>query len=237
MPRSSRPALEVLYEDNHVLIVNKPAGMATMGAETAQPTAVQWAKQYLKRRYRKPGNVFLGVVSRLDAQVSGALVFARTSKAAARLTKAFRERQPHKLYWAIVAGDPLPPEGTWTDFLAKDEARQRMYCTRDDSRGKKAILSYQVLLERPTWSWLAIRLETGRKHQIRVQLATRGCPVVGDRKYGSRQPFAEGIALHARRLRLPHPVRTEPIDVWAPLPQSWGSCYGECVGHRDPFAS
>lgn len=214
--------LRVLYEDNHLLAVVKPAGVATMGAPAGQPTLLQMARQYLKQRYHKPGRVYLGVVSRLDAPVTGVVLFARTSKAARRLTQQFRTRQVEKVYWAMVEGRVEPLSGEYSDWVARDEERAGARVARAASPGaKQARLRYRRLRLLRGASLLEIELHTGRKHQIRLQLAVRGHPVLGDRKYGSRRPFAGGIALHARRLALAHPVQGGRLEIVAPLPRAW----------------
>jgi 23S rRNA pseudouridine1911/1915/1917 synthase len=164
----------------------------------------------------------VGVVSRLDAAVSGVLVLARTSKSAARLSEQFRERTTRKIYWAVVDKPPKQNEATLTDWLRKDEKTQRMVVTTTHAIGaQRARLSYRVLKRLPAGALLEIELETGRKHQIRVQLAHHGCPIQGDRKYGSRRPFASGIALHAQTLEIAHPVTKETVTFTAPLPKEW----------------
>lgn len=214
--------LEVLYEDNHLLVVNKPPGLPTMGTPADRLTLLALAKEYLKRRYAKPGNVYLGVMSRLDAPVTGALLLARTSKAAARLTEQFRAHAVEKLYWALVEGRVEPPEGTWTDWLVHDDRHRHVRVARGDAPGaREAVLHYRVRRVWSARSWLEIRLQTGRKHQIRVQTARRGHPVLGDRKYGSRTAFGPGIALHARRLVVVHPTLGRPVEVESPLPDAW----------------
>lgn len=216
-----RAALEVLYEDNHLLAVNKPAGIATQGAAAGKQSLLELAKLYLKRKYHKPGNVFLGTVSRLDAAVTGVVVFARTSKAAARLTWQFREHSVRKLYWAVVSGQPEASE-TCVDWLIKDESRQRMCLAKEGLPGAQVARLYYRRKQRLRPGWLLeIELETGRKHQIRAQLSGRALPVLGDRKYGSRQPFAGGIALHSRLLELAHPTRLEKLAVIADPPTTW----------------
>lgn len=216
------PPLEVLYEDNHLLALVKPAGLATMGLADDQATLLTVAKQYIKEKYHKPGNVYLGVISRLDAPVTGVVVFARTSKAARRLTEQFRTRVVQKAYWAVVEGLLRPAAGSYVDWLAEDERHRRMHIVgRTMSGAKEARLSYQRLKTLPGASLIEVALETGRKHQIRLQLAHHGYPIVGDRKYGSQRPFPSGIALHARRLVVDHPVSGRPIELIAPLPQAW----------------
>lgn len=218
----SSPRLEILYEDNHLLAINKPSSLATMGVDSRRPSLVALVKQYIKRRYRKPGNVYLGVVSRLDTGTSGVVLFARTSKAAARLTEQFRTRRVHKIYWAVVSGNVEPPEGEMVDWVAKDESRKRMAIVDEDTPGaKQAQLRYKRLQNLPGGTLLEIELLTGRKHQIRLQLAARGLAVWGETKYAAGKPFAEGFALHARSLALEHPVRRSPLELVAPLPASW----------------
>ena len=200
----------------------KPAGLATMGLADGRPTLLTLAKQYVKDRHHKPGNVYLGVVSRLDAPVTGVVLLARTSKAARRLCEQFRGRDVEKLYWAIVEGTPRPAEATCEDCLAADERHRRMRIVGPALPGAQAArLDYRQLRKLAEGTLLEIRPETGRKHQIRLQLAHRGHPVVGDRKYGSRREFAAGIALHARRLTVVHPVKQEAILLEAPVPKSW----------------
>jgi 23S rRNA pseudouridine1911/1915/1917 synthase len=214
--------LSILYEDNHLLAINKPAGLATMGAIGARSTAAELAREYLKRKYCKPGNVYLGVVSRLDAVASGVLLLARTSKAAARLTDQFRRRTVEKLYLALVEGKLEPPAGGWQDYLIKDEAAQRMRVIPFARPGSKnAELHYRRLSANSHVSLLEITLLTGRKHQIRVQFASRGRAILGDTKYGSSESFPQGIALHAYRLTIEHPTKNTPVYFEAPLPEYW----------------
>jgi 23S rRNA pseudouridine1911/1915/1917 synthase len=211
--------LEVLFEDNHLLVVNKPAGLPTQGVVEGAASVVTAAKAYLKAKHKKPGNVYLGVVSRLDASVSGVLVLARTSKAAARLSEQFRERQVQKVYWALVEQPPDPAEGELIDWVKKDERKQRMaVVSRHTVGAQRARLSYRTLHKGGGSCIVEIRLDTGRKHQIRLQLSHLGCPILGDRKYGSRKTLTGGIALHARRLELVHPVSKEPLRFEAPVP-------------------
>jgi 23S rRNA pseudouridine1911/1915/1917 synthase len=223
--------LEILYEDNHVLAINKPALLPTMGAREGSPSLVLQAKAYLKEKYAKAGNVYLGVVSRLDAVVTGVVIFARTSKAAARLTEQFRTRVVEKTYWAVVEGAPNPPEGKCDDWMLKSERQARMIIvTRQTAGALDARLSYRTLGFADRGRLLEVRLETGRKHQIRAQLSHRGYPIRGDRKYDAQWPFAPGIALHARRLELVHPVRKTPLEITAPLPKYWRQ-----LGIREDF--
>ena len=214
--------LNVLYEDNHLLVVIKPAGLVTQGAAEDEASVVTLAKEYLRRKYNKPGNVYLGVVSRLDAAVSGVLVLARTSKAADRLTEQFRTRAVEKRYWGVVSGRPEPVAGELRHWLVKDETQRKVVVTRPNVHdATEAVLRYRTLGEVLGGTWLEIELETGRKHQIRVQLAASGWPLLGDVKYGNRLPFEAGIALHARSLMFEHPVRKETLSFSAPLPASW----------------
>ena len=215
-------ALKVIYEDNHLLVVNKPAGIATMGVAADSPSIVTLARAYLKDKYHKPGNVYVGVVSRLDSLVSGVLILARTSKAAARLSAQFRDHETRKLYWAVVDHALSPESGTLEDWLRKDEPRQRMVVADVDQPGAQpARLRYRLLSRLPRAALLEIELLTGRKHQIRVQLSHQGSPILGDRKYASNRPFAAGIALHAHSLTVRHPTLNTPLTFSAPLPAAW----------------
>lgn len=218
-----RPApLEILYEDNHLLAVVKPVGLATMGVAEDRPSLLGLAKGYLKERYGKPGNVYLGAMSRLDAPVSGVVLFARTSKAAARLTAQFRARAVEKVYWAILPGEIQPAAGELSHWVLKDERHRRMHIVRPNTPGAQdARLKYRRLASLARGSLVEVLLETGRKHQIRLQLAQRGLPIVGDRKYGSREAFPAGIALHARRLVCTHPTQDVVVDLVAPVPAVW----------------
>jgi 23S rRNA pseudouridine1911/1915/1917 synthase len=214
--------LEVLYEDNHLLAVNKPAGLATMGTPGDRPTLLSLAKQYVKQRYAKPGNVYLGVMSRLDAPVTGVVLLARTSKAARRLTEQFRTHRVEKVYWALVEGIVEPAAGDCMDWIGPDDRHRCMHIVSAASPGaKQCRLAYRRLAVIGRDSVLEVLLQTGRKHQIRLQLADRGHPVLGDRKYGSLRRFGCGIALHARRLMVIHPVKADRLELAAPLPSTW----------------
>jgi len=176
----------------------------------------------LKEKYNKPGNVYLGVVSRLDAPVTGVVVLARTSKAARRLTEQFRTGRVVKIYWALVEGRPEPAEADCVDLIMKDERRQRMFVTRQrHAKAQQARLSYRTIASLHHATLLEVRLDTGRKHQIRVQLAQRGHPILGDAKYGANTAFPSGIALHARQVTVEHPTRKTPLLIQAPCPESW----------------
>jgi 23S rRNA pseudouridine1911/1915/1917 synthase len=214
--------LNVLYEDNHLLAVSKPAMLPTMGVEEDRGSLLTVAKEYIKSKYQKPGNVYLGIVSRLDAPVTGVVLLAKTSKAAARLSEAFRSRRVEKTYLAVVQGAPRQESGVLEHYLRKDERHRKVHATHEScADAQLAKLRYRCLASRGDVSLLEIELETGRKHQIRVQLAKIGHAIVGDRKYGSEVPFEPGIALHAHRLGLEHPVKREPLSLEARLPASW----------------
>jgi 23S rRNA pseudouridine1911/1915/1917 synthase len=214
--------LRVLYEDNHLLAVLKPPGIATQGAASDKVSLVSQAKEYLRRKYRKPGNVFLGVVSRLDASTSGVVVFARTSKAAARLSEQLRNRRVEKTYWAILEGTIEPAAGELVDYLIKDEAQQKIVIAAKQREGAQAAkLSYRLTKKLDGASLVEIALETGRKHQIRVQFASRQHAILGDKKYGAKRPFPAGIALHCRRLVIEHPTQKTPLELTAPPPRAW----------------
>lgn len=217
-----RPPLHVLYEDNHLLVIDKPAGLASQGAAEDEESAVTLVRDYLKQKYDKPGNVFVGVVSRLDLPTTGALLFARTSKAAARLSEAFRTHAVKKTYWAILEGKVSPREGELSHWLCEDAARRSSRICDEKSPGAKlARLKYRTLFAGAGWTVVEIELLTGRKHQIRVQFADLGHPVLGDGKFGATVDFSPGIALHARRIEFEHPVRKEPVIVEAPVGRAW----------------
>lgn len=215
-------SIVVLHEDNHLLAVNKPAGLGTMGLPSGKATLLDLAKEYLKHKYDKPGNVYLGIVSRLDVPVSGVVLLARTSKAAARLTEQFREREVEKVYWAVVEGRVPEESGELVDWLRKDERHRKMHVAAAGAKdAQEARLSFRRLSHVPRGTLLEIQLHTGRKHQIRLQLSAHGYPVWGDLKYGGREKFPVGIALHSRRLVVEHPTRREPVAIEAPLPGAW----------------
>jgi 23S rRNA pseudouridine1911/1915/1917 synthase len=224
--------LEILLEDNHCLAVNKPAGLLTQGDVTGEPSLIDEARGYLKTRYSKPGNVYVGLVHRLDRPVSGVVLLARTSKAAGRLSEQFRAGTVEKVYQAIVerGGSELGEEsGEWTDTLWKDERRNVVSVVPEDTPGGvEARLAYRVVERRSRTITLELRPITGRSHQLRVQLAARGLPIVGDRKYAATSTLRalDGkprIALHASRLTFTHPTRPEAISVSAPVPADWPS--------------
>ncbi len=268
------PSLQVFFEDNHCLAVMKPAGVLTMGDCTGDVSMVELAREYLRQKYQKPGNVFVGVVHRLDRPVSGVLLLARTSKAAARLSEQFRKHSVRKVYQAVVEGRPPQRQGEFVDWLSKESAsntsrvmvdrtqepgisgqrsevsgqrsevssqrsevssqrsevrRQRSEVRRQGTEGsghgategKQARLTYRCLRTGPGVSLLEITLKTGRSHQIRVQCASRGMPICGDVKYGSKTRLDGWLALHAAALIFDHPTRGEAITVAAPTPSSW----------------
>ncbi len=214
--------LDVLYEDNHCLAIAKPAGSLSTHFDGREETLDRAAKAYLKERYRKPGNVFLGIVHRLDRPVSGVLLFARTSKAAARLAQQFREGTVEKVYWAIVEGKVSQPAGSLEDWLRKDEEAGRVEVVEPQAEGaRQALLHYHRRAVHGGLTWLEVRPQTGRTHQLRVQLAHHGQPIYGDAKYGAVHTFGRAIALHARSLTFLHPVRYEPITLTAEVPRGW----------------
>ncbi len=218
----SLPPLEILFEDNHCLAIAKPAGALTTGYEGGEETLDRQVKQYLKEKHAKPGNVFLGVVHRLDRPVSGVLLYARNSKSAARLAEQFREGRVEKVYWAVVEGDLKLVEGRYEDWLWKDSFQGKVQVlTQAAPQARRAVLDFMQRGNNRDFAWLELRPRTGRTHQIRVQLAHRGHPIVGDKKYGSRHIFEGNIALHARALTFLHPVRYEPITLTAELPPTW----------------
>lgn len=214
--------MQIIYEDNHLLVVQKPAGLPTMGVAAGEKSLLTVAKNYIAQKYDKPGNVFLGVVSRLDTPTTGVVAIARTSKAADRLNRQFREHTVRKIYYAVVEGRLAEPHGTLIDRIAEEKRHRKMFITRDpQTPAVEAILHYRVLKRFSRHTLLEIRLETGRKHQIRVQMQHFGYPILGDRKYGSRDAFPSGIALHARELTLEHPTTHQSMTFTAPMPRTW----------------
>lgn len=209
--------MNVIYEDNHLLVVNKPAGQLVQGDQTGRETLLEEARDYLREKYNKPGNVFLGLVHRLDRQASGVVVLARTSKAASRLSEEIRSRRPRKTYWALVAGE-IPLQGQFIDRLEREEFNSRVVTA---PAGKEARLSYNRLNYDEGVSLVEIALETGRHHQIRVQFSHRGFPILGDRRYGSQRDFThDAIALHAREMVIRHPTKGEEMSFIAE-PRNW----------------
>ena len=211
----------VLYEDNHLLAINKSAGVLVQGDETGDVPLVELCKKYIKEKYNKPGEVFLGVVHRLDRPVSGVVVFARTSKALERMNELFRDRQTKKIYWAIVKNKPKEASGTLVHWLVKNEKNNKVTAfAKENKEGQRSELNYKLLKQQSGFYLLEVNPITGRPHQIRVQLASMGCVIVGDVKYGYESPNADkSICLHARQLTFVHPVKKEIISIEAPLPQ------------------
>ena len=211
----------ILYEDNHVIVVNKMPSELTQGDKTGDATLPDLIKTYLKEKYQKPGNVFLGVVYRLDLPTSGSLVFARTSKALERLNAQFRDKETNKVYWAIVSQKPNKDKGELIHYLKKNESQNKSYVVAEGTQGsKKAILHFQHIGSSERYHLLEIKLETGRHHQIRCQLANMGCVIKGDLKYGDKRSNPDAsICLHARTLSFEHPTTKERIAVTAPLPK------------------
>lgn len=215
--------LTVLYEDNHCLAVAKPAGLLTMGDATGDATLLDAAKDYIKAKYGKPGAVFLGVVHRLDRPVSGVVLYARTTKAASRFSEQFRTHSVEKVYLAAVTGTAIPAAGELLDWLLKDEKNNRSRSVPHNTTGAlECRLGFGRLQETKRGTLLEIRPQTGRSHQIRVQLATRGWPILGDSKYGGSKEFLpHAIGLHAWRLTVQHPITKEPLSITCPLPSGW----------------
>lgn len=212
--------MEVLYEDNHLIAVNKAVGEIVQGDKTGDTPLVESVKQYLKEKYNKPGNVFCGVTHRLDRPVSGVVIFAKTSKALERFNEMLRVHNLKKTYWAIVKNTPKQPEATITHYLVRNEKQNKSFAyTTPKADAKEATLSYKVIGHSDNYTLLEIDLQTGRHHQIRCQLSAIGCPIKGDLKYGfPRSNKDGGISLHARRIEFIHPVSKEPITIEAPLP-------------------
>ena len=212
--------MEVVYEDNHIIIVNKRSGEIVQGDKTGDEPLSETVKAYIKEAYNRPGYVFLGVVHRLGRPVSGLVMFARTSKALSRLNEMFRVGDVHKTYWAIVKDKPAVEEGTLTHWLVRNEKQNKSYAyDREVPRSKKAVLHYRLIGCTDRYSLLEIQLMTGRHHQIRCQLARMGCPIKGDLKYGAPRSNPDGsISLLARKVELVHPVSKEPVSVVAPVP-------------------
>ncbi|MSQ95148.1 MAG: RluA family pseudouridine synthase [Gemmataceae bacterium] len=228
-------SLHILFEDNHCIAVAKPAGLLTQGVPAAIPTLEGMVKAYIKEKYQKPGNVYLGIPHRLDRPVSGVVLFARNTKAAQRLAEQFRDRKVTKIYWGAVEGTIEPPEGVWEDWLRKIQDEARAERAEPNAAGAKlATLRYrtlQTLIPGPSPGGTLIEFHpvTGRMHQIRIQAGVRGHPLLGDQLYGSTRAFGPAaelprdriIALHARSLTFLHPISYEPITLTAPLPALW----------------
>ena len=225
---SNKINLQVLYEDNHIIIVNKRAGDIVQGDKTGDQPLSEVVKEYIKDKYNKPGNVYLGVVHRLDRPTTGIVMFAKTSKALPRLNKLFSDKDAKKTYWAIVKNTPQKTKDTLIHWLKKNPKNNKSFAHINEvNDSKKAILHYKILKKLKTYYLLEIELETGRHHQIRSQLSSIGCPIKGDLKYGFDRSNADAsISLHARQLQFIHPVSKEHINVIAPLPNDpvWDAC-------------
>lgn len=226
--RSTKDNLLVLYEDNHLIAVNKRVGDIVQGDQTGDTPLSEIVKAYIAEKYDKPGAVYLGVTHRLDRPTSGAILFAKTSKALSRLNKMFSNRETGKTYWALVKNAPPKQEDTLVHYLKRNPKQNKSYSYDNEvPDSKKGILHYKVLKKLDNYYLLEIELETGRHHQIRSQLSAIGCPIKGDLKYGfDRSNPDGGISLHARKLILIHPVRKEEISIVAPLPDDplWNAC-------------
>ena len=212
--------MKVVYEDNHIIIVNKHSGEIVQGDKTGDKPLSDTVKEYIKQKYNKPGNVFLGVVHRLDRPVSGLVVFAKTSKALSRLNDMFRTGDVHKTYWAIVKRRDIAMEGTLTDWLTRNERQNKSYAHEREVPGaKKAVLKYKVRAVADNYMLIEVKLLTGRHHQIRCQLSHMGCPIKGDLKYGAPRSNPDGsISLLSRRVEFVHPVSKENIVAYADVP-------------------
>jgi len=210
----------IIYEDNHIIVVNKGASEIVQGDKTGDVPLSEKVKAYLKEKYQKPGNVFVGVTHRLDRPVSGLVVFAKTSKALSRLNEMFRVGDVHKVYWAIVKNEPKQPEAELQHWIVRNEKQNKSYAyDHEVKNGKKAVLKYRMIGRSDNYSLLEVELMTGRHHQIRCQLSKIGCPIKGDLKYGSPRSNPDGsICLHARRISFVHPVSKQLIELEAPLP-------------------
>ncbi|MBR5029574.1 MAG: RluA family pseudouridine synthase [Muribaculaceae bacterium] len=212
--------MELIYEDNHIIIVNKACGEIVQGDRTGDQPMVETLKQWIKTKYNKPGNVFCGVTHRIDRPTCGLVVFARTSKGLSRMNELFRRGEVHKTYWAIVKSRPPKDHDTLTDYLVSVEKNNKTYIAKPGTQGaQKAVLEYTVIAQSDNYFLLEINLLTGRKHQIRAQLAHLGCPIRGDLKYGSPRSNPDGgISLQSHRIQFTHPVSKQEIDITAPLP-------------------
>lgn len=223
-------SIQVLFEDNHLIAVNKPAGLLVQGDKTGDVTLADWVKRYIKDRYKKPGAVFLGIIHRLDRPVSGVVIFARTSKALTRMNALFRDRAIEKTYWAITRHELPELKDELVHYLLKDTTKNKTKAydrlSNRNAKAKKAVLSYQLIGRLGEHRLLEVELKTGRPHQIRAQLGKIGCPIRGDLKYGAERPNNDGnIHLHSRRLAFIHPVKKEPVRIEAATPneQVWRS--------------
>ncbi|MDB9809361.1 RNA pseudouridine synthase [Flavobacteriales bacterium] len=218
--------LEVLYEDNHIIAINKKSGDIVQGDKTGDAPLSDFVKAYIKKKYNKPGEVFLGTIHRLDRPTSGVVLYARTSKALTRMNEQFREKQVQKTYWAVVDSAPANDSGTLENYLLKNQKQNKSYITKG-SDGKHAILDFKMLKKLDNFFHLEIKPKTGRHHQIRVQLAHIGCIIKGDLKYGAKRSNKDAsIHLLAQKLEFIHPVKKESITIVAPAPKDsiWDAC-------------
>ena len=217
---STKNNLQILFEDNHLIIINKRPGDIVQGDKTGDTPLSEVVKEYIKDKYDKPGNVYLGVVHRLDRPTSGIVLFAKTSKALPRLNKLFKDKEAKKTYWAVVKNIPPQPEGTLVHYMKRNPKQNKSYAhIKEVPESKKAILDYRILKKLDNYYLLEVDLHTGRHHQIRSQLSAIGCPIKGDLKYGfDRSNKDASIHLHARRLSFIHPVKNEELTIIAPVP-------------------
>ncbi len=220
---------QIIYEDNHLLIINKKAGQLVQGDKTGDESLLESLKKFIKNRDQKPGNVFLGLVHRIDRPTSGLVIYAKTSKALSRLTQMVKNREIKKTYWAIVAKEMVPQTQRLVHYLQKNEKNNKaIVYPRPTEEAKEAILTYNIIKVLDNYQLLEIDLETGRHHQIRAQLSKTGVPIKGDLKYGAPRSNPDGgISLHARKLEFIHPVTKEKIEITAPVPQNdavWKAC-------------
>lgn len=226
--RSTSKNIEILFEDNHIIVINKKTGDLVQGDKTGDPPLSDILKEYIKVKYNKPGNVYLGVVHRLDRPTTGIVIFAKTSKALERLNKMLREKTINKTYWAVVKNIPSKSSDTLINYLRKNPKNNKATVfNKETDDTKKAILHYKTIKSLDNYHLLEIDLETGRHHQIRAQLSNINCPIKGDLKYGfDRSNKDAGIHLHARKINFIHPVSKEPIEIIAPTPKDpiWNAC-------------
>ena len=218
--------LEILYEDNHIIAVNKKSGDIVQGDKTGDAPLSDFVKSYIKKKYNKPGEVFLGTIHRLDRPTSGVVLYAKTSKALTRMNEQFREKQVKKTYWAVVGNAPANASGTLENYLLKNQKQNKSYVTKG-TEGKYAVLDFKLLKKLDNFYHLEIKPKTGRHHQIRVQLAHIGCIIKGDLKYGAKRSNKDAsIHLLAQKLEFLHPVKKEPIIIVAPTPKDsiWKAC-------------
>ena len=211
----------ILYEDNHLIIINKLSSEIVQGDKTGDKTLAETVQSFIKKRDRKPGNVFLGITHRLDRPTSGIVIFAKTSKALSRMNQLFRDHKVRKTYWAVLQGQPEKENDRLTDHLRRDRKKNRSFVCKPTVRdAKRAVLTYKLLCRSDNYVLAEVDLETGRHHQIRAQFSSRGCPIKGDLKYGAKRSNpGGGIHLHARMVRFVHPVSKEALEVSAPVPR------------------